>query len=133
GVLHRREFDITEVSESTARVKQDGKHIIRAQRLDFSLRLVAAESHRIYNGVVELLNGHVLAGREVIGAVADAIDCLQHYAGQILHEYEIAARFGNEALFTVLQALIENGQRASDVSRANDVCQTEGDEIDAGQ
>ena len=96
------------------------------------LRLgIGVEPHRLDDGVVEFLDRHVLARREVIGALPGAVGRLEHRARQVLDEAEVAPRRGDEALLALRQTLEEDRQRAGDVARADHVGEPEGHVVDA--
>src|SRR5438046_8836865 len=94
-VLERREAHLAEIAKCAARVEQDAGRVIRPKGADLRLG-VLVELHRPHDLVVELFDGNIASGREMIGAAPGAVRRLYHRAGEVMPKHEIAARLGDK-------------------------------------
>ena len=129
-LVKRRELHVAEVRECARRIEQDRGGIIRPERLHLGLGVVV-ELHRLHDRIVELLDGDVLAGREMIGAAAAAVGRLHDDLRQVARIAEVAARRRHEAFLSLGEAAIEDRQRARDVALADHVGEAERHPFDA--
>src|ERR1043166_4458169 len=70
-LLERREAHLPEIAKCAARVQQDARCIVRAERADLRLGILV-KLHRPHDLVIERLDCDVAPGREMIGAAAGA-------------------------------------------------------------
>ncbi len=95
-LIQRREPDLAEIVEGMARIEQDGRRLVGAERPDVGLGVVV-ELHRPHHGVVQLLDRDIAARGKMVGAAAGAVGRLEDGVGEVLDEYEIAPRLGDKA------------------------------------
>src|SRR5438046_10767791 len=88
-VLERREAHLAEIAKCAARVEQDAGRVIRPKRADLRLG-VFVELHRPHDLVVELFDGDVASGREMIGPATSAVRRLYHSTGEVTHNHKSA-------------------------------------------
>src|SRR5205085_1548151 len=117
------------VAKCAARVEQDAGRVIRPKGADLRLG-VFVELHRPHDLVVELFDGDVASGREMIGTAAGAVRRLYHSAGEVMHKHEIAARLGDKTSLPLRQPVEKDRQRTADIARPDDIGEPKRNPVD---
>src|SRR5947209_1752999 len=128
-LVERREAHLAEIAKRAARVEQDAGRVIRANRADLRLG-VFVDLHRPHDLVVELFDGDVASGREMIGAAAGAVRRLYHSTGEVMHKHEIAARLGDKTPLPLRQPVEKDRQWTADIARPDDIGEPKRNPID---